>query len=230
MMSLEKEERKGENKERQALLAAHLGVFITCAPNYRLVNSCSKFWSETGKLPTLMDIVDMCKQTKGPADQQLAANILGQSPRSPYIEQMYNLFLTRFICCFGIYPSATDTESSFSFFLHAQRFPNPVELTEVAFHLQEAEELGGGEKKLVKNNLSKLEVLSTTGTKELPSEDCCICLEPFKTGERTTRLQCCKRVFHYGTVVVSSSSSCGGISTWLLTNSRCPMCNATFVF
>src|SRR5436309_3463967 len=60
------------------ILNAHLGVFITCVPNYRLVNSCSKFWSETGKLPTIIDIVNMCKKTKGFADQQLAANILGQ--------------------------------------------------------------------------------------------------------------------------------------------------------
>lgn len=225
------------------VLRAHLRAFITCEPNYRLIHSCHKFWSETGNLPTIMDIVGMCKKykaTTGQDDKLMVANILGESVH--HIEDIYNLFLTRFICCFGIFPSKEDTENSFSFFLHAKRFPSPAEMTEVAFHLQEASDLhassSSSSSKKKKNNIDKLAALTSiisTGLAGLAKDtDCCICLETFKVGDLVTRLEC-THTFHYGSLSSSSSPSapsagCGGISTWLLTNDSCPVCKKIFKF
>jgi hypothetical protein len=203
------------------ILSAHLRVFISAKYiNHRLIATCQDFWTRTTKLPELSDLVGICKSFRGHHDQLLGTRILGKSVEES--ARLYDLFLRRFISCFGIFPSTEDTEASFNFYRHEGRFPNQIELTEMDFILQEANNVNGDNhqrKKPAVENLDKL--AKYTASHEMKDTACAICLSNLVKGDVITSLPSCGHIFHHGSF---RKDLCEGIYKWLGKNNECPVC------
>lgn len=199
------------------ILENHLRNFIISKDIHpRLYQTCHNFWTQHGKLPHLADIVSICKVY---LCNNIVSNMFG--------EYLYNRFLEEFITLNGVFPSFNDTLDSFTFYKLEKRFPNLVELTNMDFILQDANDVNGSTNNKKSSKIENKEIIKKLKAikieekdyKKYNKEQCSICLNTFQVGDQICRLTCCSNILHYG-----DSKSCGGIVECLKHKNACPLC------
>jgi hypothetical protein len=204
----------------------------------------------------------MCKQhqfERGEdyGNKTMVATILGinnpsADARGRQVDEIYDLFLKKFICGFGIYPNAKDVELFFTYFRQAKKFPNAAELRRMESIIEETKDhefdtminkkelsiefvyqflltscchTGAGQKDNCRKNSDE----KKKDEKKKEVEDCCICLEKLddEKGQQVVKLSC-QHSFHLGSKN-ASASECSGILKWILKNNNCPMCKAVVI-